>query len=740
MQDIVFYATANETLGAVRDYANVRNLSAPVLTLGVSVCLRMRLFSAMDSTTPYPIASLNGIEDWKWSMDGDFDRATTCKLVADTNGITVHTVTDTVNGETMNFTEFVIPISNMNTEELTAWLGSEKTRSGLTGELVGYDSNANAAFVLQIEDFTVRNRVAGLGDPTALDQEYVTHGQAEQLIQTAVASSANTKQDKLTSANAGTGINISSSGTISVENIPQSAVSGLATALSEKQNALTAGYRMAIVSGSTVDQSRYYAIEPAITAPANQTTTVTLSAGKAFEIHAVGNNAKVLLNREDPPFARSFGLEGHAEIFVANTGYIQTGANVVLSQPFEPDAVNNCTIRFHDGKCIISVEDHIAGHVVTVSSGSTIGSLPYALHDVSDEYIAFDATLNGLTIDLSGATTYAREKHVVGNGYAETVISGGITCTSKTTFSNLSMLDVAINGGTMTLGDAFIPSGSTVSCAGGGLVIEKVCGNSGTIELCGRKLTVSGTTANASGCTFANGGSNTTNGGTFFITNSGVVNLSGCIMSGASTNYGGGLYLLSGGMATLTKCVVTNNFANAGQGAYVLEGTLNLVSCVFSKGQLFGAQNITLGKTTAKVNIYGSCHFDGLINKTASTSGGTVSLASGAVLDLAGNTNATPIIPGGGIIIPAGAIVRIIGNNGPTGSCGYFSDLAVTGTTISNLGRIYGATVTVPPLEDGGDRGPWELQTTEGTTTVSAISGQSQQIVVTGGLYGIIGQ
>ena len=189
MQDIVFYAAANETLGMVRDYSNMNKSSAPVLTLGVAVCLRMRLFAGIKVPTPYPVASLNGITDWQWSMDADFDRSTTSKLVADAGGISVHTVTDTVNGETMNFTEFVIPISNMNTQELAAWLGNEGTKSGLTGELVGYDNEAHAVFVLQIEGFKVRNRIAGLGDPTAVDEGIVTRPLAEQMIRTAVSAS-----------------------------------------------------------------------------------------------------------------------------------------------------------------------------------------------------------------------------------------------------------------------------------------------------------------------------------------------------------------------------------------------------------------------------------------------------------------------------------------------------------------------------------------------------------------------
>ena len=187
MQDIVFYVVANETLGVVRDYANAKRKSAPVLALGVSVCLRMRLFAEPNNAAPYSIDSFNVVTDWQWSMDDDFDRNTACKLVADADSISVHTVTDTINGETMDFTEFVIPISNMNTEELATWIGSGKTRSGLTGELVGYDAAGHAVFVLQVENFTVRNRVAGLADPTAVDEGIVTRAIAEEMIQTAVS-------------------------------------------------------------------------------------------------------------------------------------------------------------------------------------------------------------------------------------------------------------------------------------------------------------------------------------------------------------------------------------------------------------------------------------------------------------------------------------------------------------------------------------------------------------------------
>lgn len=700
MQDIVIYAAASETLGLVRDYSNMNKSSAPVLTLGSSVCLRIRLFADINTATPYPIAKFEGITDWRWSMDSDFDRRTACKLVADADGISVHTVTDTVNGETMDFTEFVIRISNMNTEELAEWIGNEKEKTGLTGELVGCDNSGNVAFVLQIEDFSVRNIIFGLMDPTAVDEGIVTRSIAERMIQTAVSSSAATKQDKLNPSNGGTGISVSNAGVISVSGIPQSAVTGLSASLAGKQDTLTAGYRTAIVSGSTVEQMRYFAIEPSITAPANQTTAVVLSAGKAYEIHAVASNAKVVLNREEPVGGtRTFGLEGHAEIYLANTGYVQTGSNVVLANALEPDAVNNCTVRFHDGLAIISVEDHVAGYIVTVNAASGAGSLAYGLSTATNEYISVDASLNGQTLDLAGATTYAGEKHVVGNGYEQTVISGGINCTSKTTFSNLSMQNVAVNGGTMTLGDVFIPSGATVSVSGGGLAVEKVSGNGGTIDLGATNTrvyfntvasfascSITGTRAQAvyvtggelhmSDCTISAIDDNTNVGGALFIAaqsaemygKSVPASVVGCHIVGNRTYYGcGGLIVGVRDNVTVSDCLISGNS---------VYGTKTFADMEIQDGATVVVIGSTIGElgltnsSTVKFSGYNSV---GLVGSRG-TSASYVTLTSCAVLDLTGNANAAPIAPGGGITFESGGAAVLVNGGTEATSSSYSMD------------------------------------------------------------------
>ena len=663
MQDIIFYVAANETLGLVRDYANMHRTDAPVLTIGVAACLRMRLFADVEVSTPYPATSFSSITDWRWSMDADFDRSTACKLVADEGGISVHTVTDTVNGETRSFTEIVIPISNMNTQELAAWLGNDGTKTGLTGELVGYDNNGNAVFVLQVENFTVRNRVAGLCDPTAVDEGIVTRSVAEQMIRTAVSSSAATKQDKLTASNGGTGISVTGTGIISVSNVPQSAVTGLSASLAGKQNALTIGWGLDLDHYDDIlSIARYRTINTPTGA------TVTIVPGEAYKINAAAS-AKTIEAASLPD--NTWGLEGHLEIFVAGTGYVQTGENVVLADPLEPDAVNNCTVRFHDGLAIISVEDHVAGEIVTVNAASGFGSLNHVL-GVSTEYIAIDASLNGQTLDLAGATTNAGEKHVVGNGYTETIISGGIFCTSKTTFSNLGMIGVIVSSGTLTLGDACIPNGATVSVRGGGLAIEKVNGNGGTIELGGTNIRVTyPDSADAAGCTFT-GGYSASSGGAFCAT--GRLNLHNCVFSGNSAAAAGRSIAVDGGTTTLVSC----SFAHGGS----VTGECIFVDCA---GKLVCSDSdlpaVQLQNASCSLELGGLCSVPQINGQNGtSAAGGAVIISGGAIIDLTSG-----IATGGGItILPGGCTVNGAAFGSAGGSTTYASIVSSGGSAVAS--------------------------------------------------------
>lgn len=272
---------------------------------------------------------------------------------------------------------------------------------------------------------------------------------------------------------AGTGINIDQGHTVSVANVPQSSVAGLETtltgintAVAAKQDAISAGYRMSL-DGTTLNQKRYFDIESPTSA------TITLQAGHAYKITATTSQKTLVAETFD---ANSFGLEGHAEIFVANTGYITTGSNVVLADPLELNAVNNCTIRFHDGIAIISVEDHVAGYVVSVASGTAANTMYAALANTTNEYVSVDASLDGTIID-AGAAVSTTDKHFVGNGTSNTTVEGSFTVGTELTVMNCTFKPEVVAGvGTFTIGDAVLDLNGNIIASPvsptGGVVVD----------------------------------------------------------------------------------------------------------------------------------------------------------------------------------------------------------------------------------------------------------------------------
>lgn len=434
----------------------------------------------------------------------------------------------------------------------------------------------------------------------------------------------------------------------------------------------TVGFGMEL-SGGTASYARYRNIET-VTG-----SSVTLQAGHAYKVYAT--SAAITINTENIP-ANMYGQEGHLEVFVAGTGYVQTGTNVVLANALEPDAVNNCTVRFHDGLAIISVEDHVAGYIVVSATGSTAGTLPYALSSASQEYVAFDAALNGSMLDMGGAVTNS-EKHVVGNGYTETIVSGGINCTSKTTFANLGMNGVVVSSGTLTLGDVYIPNGATVAVSGGGLAIEKVTGNGGTIDLNGTNMIITTEkSTQASGVVFT-GGSAAVGG---VMNTAGKNTFNSCTFSANTAGSGGAFYIGSNGNVTLSSCSAVSNTAPGGAFAYIFGGSMNLTDCSIDTDQ-----NITIRDGT--VTVAGSNTLGRISNVVTA---GTVLISSGAIVDLTGNTNATPINPGGGVTFaPGGATILTGGTTGVVDAQYMLGGMTVPQIGNTNLVNLSGTRIAV---------------------------------------------
>lgn len=182
MQNITFYARAAETLGEFTDYANAKTKPAPILTRGVAVYLRMRLFKEDGSLDPVPIDTFADVKAWQWVMDDDFDSTSNYILVAQHDQITVEAKTEEIEGESREITEFTIPIPEMNTEELDAVLQKKENVANLNGELVGLNGAGEAVYILQLKGFTVRNRISSAGNPTPITAEYYTAEQTRAII------------------------------------------------------------------------------------------------------------------------------------------------------------------------------------------------------------------------------------------------------------------------------------------------------------------------------------------------------------------------------------------------------------------------------------------------------------------------------------------------------------------------------------------------------------------------------
>lgn len=431
MQDLIFYVAANETLGAVRDYANMRNESAPTLVLGVSVCLRMRLFTERNVATPYPISAFSGIAAWNWSMDGDYDRSTTCKLTADAGSITVHSVTDSINGETTTFTEFVIPISTMNTEELAAWLGTAESKRGLTGELVGYDSDGNAVFVLQVENFTVRNRVTGIGEPTSQNQELVTRTEAQSMILYAI-----------------------SGATIDVSNVTSAASAGYA---------VSAG---SAASAGSATSAGYAASAGGLTAAA-MTTVVNSAAGAVTSVAEAGV-ASSLTAAAKADILASAGGGGSSGTIIYSGGtadYASTAG--ALTAEAKADILGSAGGTASQGT-LLTVTD-----VGDISASPLSNFLPIVTSAVSN-YGAIGTVVRVDTIDPrwggdSGLNAFAVPTANAVHSYVSSYVSSNTKYTGPFAVTT-SGTSLKVAGGRMYLGGAEYAVGSTTLTSSNGTV------------------------------------------------------------------------------------------------------------------------------------------------------------------------------------------------------------------------------------------------------------------------------
>lgn len=407
---------------------------------------------------------------------------------------------------------------------------------------------------------------------------------------------------------------------------------------------------------------------------------VTIASGLSYKLNAATGTHQLMV---DTCPAGYDGRDALIRIRLGGTGVVQAVAPLQLGGALIPYAVNNCVVRFRDGEAVLLVEDTLAGYVVTVNTGTGEGSLPYGLAANGVPYIAFSPSTDGIPVELSGATTAAEEVAVVGNGYTETALTGAINCTSKTIFANLALQNVVVNGGTMTLGDTLV-QGEVTAATSNGIAIEKATVLSGG--------TISNFYLEEGGrLTCSSGGIMQPNKNVYFFpvpvgTGSAVAYISGGTVPGGfglrvparGTNrkqpvaildgitfYGNAqLLVYQGGITSASHCDFSGTTGYAVDGNTPLEVTLT--DCSFNSFRLNGGTYNLIGNTLLQGTI------------TMAAGGGTLNIAEGAVLDMTGNNNATPVGVSSGKLV--------IANNDPTKSCTIINS---GGTSIAVAGGTY---------------------------------------------------
>ena len=268
---------------------------------------------------------------------------------------------------------------------------------------------------------------------------------------------------------------------------------------------------------------------------------------------------------------------------------------------------------------------------------------------------------------------------VLGGNY--TVSAGGVMTVDQATRT------ATIASAIMRLVDAAVPGGATLAVSsggGGGLVIEKVTGNGGTIDLGGTNIVLSsGGTAYASGCTFTNGAA-PASGGVMIVSAGASARFVSCVISGNAGTRGA---LAGAGSYDISGCTITENT----YGGYFGAASTNIVSSIVSGNS---AYDIRIGGGQVVVSDsqigYVDAAFNGITLTGMNTVGriggsnGSAIISSGAIIDLTGNTNATPIKPGGGITF--GANVTVINSAGSSGLLN--GGEAGTCTKINNDGTV----------------------------------------------------
>lgn len=425
--------------------------------------------------------------------------------------------------------------------------------------------------------------------------------------------------------------------------------------------------------------------------------------GLSYKINAQNNNVK--LSVPSIPANKS-GLDSYVELYVGGEGSVAVQRPLVLGSTITPYSTNQCTVKFRDGRAVLTIDEVSQDYVVTVTSGvegdALSGSLYYGLVYATANQIAFNSGLDGEVISLPDNTVIAsvRDVAIKGNGAANTKIGNcafiiGST-PSNSTWATLE--DLTITGATYATGYQWLFTGTVHDCI--------ITGNTLSTSLTdGSMIYVRGASPSVGFLNCLVTGNTVTSTRSCLVT----CNASNTIIQGSRITDNVSQYSLAlySGPCFIIDSVIDGTVRLANQQTNTVSGSVfENILCQYSRtgfnitntniitGQITGTGTTTLTATSV-LDLSNNTH-------AAVASGGTVSAAAGAkIIALGGNTVTISANTSGSYLLNNGTItsdVYIVTVGGASTGSGSL----IYGMTASSAGNILfdssvdGSTITLP--------------------------------------------
>ena len=312
-------------------------------------------------------------------------------------------------------------------------------------------------------------------------------------------------------------------------------------------------------------------------------TTIILSAGQ-LDL----SNTTYSITIDGPPAGVTINGGGNSGVFEVQSGVTASISGLTITDGHASDGAgldNQANAKLQLTDCTIS------GNTATGVAGGM--------------YNAGMATLTGCTIDRNSA--------VSGGGGVESITSG-----SGVTFS---MTDCTVSGNSGADGGGVFAGGTATFSMTDSTVSGNSAGGGGGMFIVGN-ATITDSTIEGNSAS-----SPTSGGGGILVSESGMLKLKGCTVSGNTAHFGGGVYNGSGGATTINYSTLTANTAAFGGGVNS-SSSLALNNCTIADNAA------SLGNSPDGGGVYidsGSANLVGTIVAANTATGTTASDIAGAV-------------------------------------------------------------------------------------------------------------